>query len=335
MNALAAAAETAREPAQRCYECGQTGHVKAECPNADEAAAARAVLQSEGLAGDGNAEAGDADERAVHTLVGTPHADDTLLYVVPCCAPWAATRKWRYRVKITPGVLKRGAAVKQCLGLFLKETPAQDRETALIKVQQFVIQLALSPPSLSLSCRCRSTNYIMFIVDNTVCRCQSNDECYGFERQRAGRCEEKDESRRKTRPQQASAWRQQARQSLTRHNSVVSIKLSKTFYERIRVVRDTTTPTRRSAAHDDDESTPNNSRCPPSIGKRASAAPWLASADAARSSAHRCTNDDSRRPAAAQNRSAPATALRKTGALWQPSRYKNQHVVTLFVKRLH
>ena len=144
VNAAAAARENSDEPAQRCYACGETGHVKSNCTKSiDEAREARELLKSEGLAPDDASSGADGDERAVRALIGEPQSDDTLLHAVPCCAPWSATRKWRYRVKITPGTMKRGAAVKHCVSLFLKETPSQERETQLIKVGILVLRVVV------------------------------------------------------------------------------------------------------------------------------------------------------------------------------------------------
>lgn len=56
------------------------------------------------------------DDRAeLSMLTGTPTADDLLLYAIPVCAPYASLTKYTYKVKLTPGSLKRGKAVKQCL----------------------------------------------------------------------------------------------------------------------------------------------------------------------------------------------------------------------------
>jgi hypothetical protein len=92
------------------------------------------VLAGEGLAAaddgagdddDVNAVGGapGGDESELEKLVARPLPSDVLLFAVPCCAPYAATKLWKYRVKVTPGSGKRGAAVKQCIAAFLKETP--------------------------------------------------------------------------------------------------------------------------------------------------------------------------------------------------------------------
>lgn len=60
----------------------------------------------------------DDEEQAVtplDALVGTPFTGDEILEVVPVCAPWAAMAKCKYKVKIQPGAMKKGKAVKEIL----------------------------------------------------------------------------------------------------------------------------------------------------------------------------------------------------------------------------
>ncbi|KAK4250954.1 fibronectin-binding protein A N-terminus-domain-containing protein [Corynascus novoguineensis] len=46
-------------------------------------------------------------------LVGTPLPGDEILEVVPVCAPWNALSKVKYKVKLQPGHVKKGKAVKE------------------------------------------------------------------------------------------------------------------------------------------------------------------------------------------------------------------------------
>lgn len=70
-------------------------------------------------------------------LTGKPHMDDLLLSAIPVCAPYQTLSQYTYRVKLTPGNLKRGKASKQCLEIFLKSTlhasGGVDRQLDLIK----------------------------------------------------------------------------------------------------------------------------------------------------------------------------------------------------------
>lgn len=61
----------------------------------------------------------DEDAKIVNELCSKPIEDDSLLYVVPVCAPYFAMQKYKYKVKITPGNGKRGKAAKMALQLFL------------------------------------------------------------------------------------------------------------------------------------------------------------------------------------------------------------------------
>jgi hypothetical protein len=86
----------------------------------------------------------DIDEDAIDDtvelskLTGKPHAEDLLLYAVPVCAPYNTLSKYDFRVKLTPGNMKRGKAAKQCVDIFLrgdtaKPTPSNERNKDLIK----------------------------------------------------------------------------------------------------------------------------------------------------------------------------------------------------------
>lgn len=86
------------------------------------ARAAQAVREHEEmrrLARDEGIEELDDDERAEMTaldaFVGTPLPGDELLAAIPVCAPWAALGNYKYRVKLQPGSVKKGKAVKEIL----------------------------------------------------------------------------------------------------------------------------------------------------------------------------------------------------------------------------
>jgi hypothetical protein len=69
-------------------------------------------------------------------LTGKPHDDDLILYAVPVCAPYQTLSQYTYRVKLTPGNMKRGKASKQCVDMFLKDgakSSLSDRNKDLIK----------------------------------------------------------------------------------------------------------------------------------------------------------------------------------------------------------
>ncbi|KAL3480705.1 telomere recombination-domain-containing protein [Aspergillus californicus] len=63
-----------------------------------------------------------ADLEWIPALVGTPTVDDEILAAIPVCAPWAALGRYKYRVKLQPGAVKKGKAVKEILGRWVSET---------------------------------------------------------------------------------------------------------------------------------------------------------------------------------------------------------------------
>lgn len=56
-----------------------------------------------------------AELTALDAFVGTPLPGDELLSAIPVCAPWAALGNYKYRVKLQPGSVKKGKAVKEIL----------------------------------------------------------------------------------------------------------------------------------------------------------------------------------------------------------------------------
>ncbi|RFU75974.1 serologically defined colon cancer antigen 1 [Trichoderma arundinaceum] len=59
----------------------------------------------------------DEAEKATNldTLVGTPLAGDEIIEVIPVCAPWNALVRYKYKVKMQPGSVKKGKAIKEVL----------------------------------------------------------------------------------------------------------------------------------------------------------------------------------------------------------------------------
>uniref|UniRef100_A0A6B2LSH8 NFACT protein C-terminal domain-containing protein n=1 Tax=Arcella intermedia TaxID=1963864 RepID=A0A6B2LSH8_9EUKA len=67
------------------------------------------------------------------SLTGKPLPTDELLYCVPVCAPYETLKDYKYKVKVIPGMEKKGKALKLCLDLFLHTEGATDFEKDLIK----------------------------------------------------------------------------------------------------------------------------------------------------------------------------------------------------------
>ncbi|SPN99955.1 related to RNA-binding protein homologous to eukaryotic snRNP [Cephalotrichum gorgonifer] len=111
------AEEAAREKARREAEAEaqrerRRAQIERQRAQAAEHELRRAKMMEEGR-GDEPLEPERLD--AVEALVGTPLPDDEILEAVPFCAPWAALAKVKYKVKLQPGSLKRGKAVKDIL----------------------------------------------------------------------------------------------------------------------------------------------------------------------------------------------------------------------------
>ena len=69
---------------------------------------------------------------AQDTLTAHPKDEDTLLFAIPVCAPYAVLTGYRYKIKLTPGNQKRGKAAKQAVGL-LSASAASGRERDLMR----------------------------------------------------------------------------------------------------------------------------------------------------------------------------------------------------------
>lgn len=84
------------------------------------------VTRSKETVEEGGVEISDVDDDAVddtselNKLTGKPHPDDRLLYALPVCAPYHTLSQYLYRVKLTPGSMKRGKASKQCVEMLTK-----------------------------------------------------------------------------------------------------------------------------------------------------------------------------------------------------------------------
>ncbi|KAL4896872.1 telomere recombination-domain-containing protein [Aspergillus ambiguus] len=120
----AAAAAEAKANREREAEA-QRKRRQAQHARAAEAEKKRQALFEDGGADDYDeetaaAEAADLDW--IPALVGTPHPDDEILAAIPVCAPWAALGRYKYKVKLQPGAVKKGKAVKEILGRWVAET---------------------------------------------------------------------------------------------------------------------------------------------------------------------------------------------------------------------
>ncbi|KAG1236702.1 hypothetical protein G6F68_001030 [Rhizopus microsporus] len=101
-----------------------------------------------------------ANLSALDSLTGNPLPEDILHFAIPVCAPYPAIQKYKYKVKLTPGSLKRGKAVKQAQSVFLALSDASAREKELIKgvadmenINTMMSKVKVSAPNLETSKR--------------------------------------------------------------------------------------------------------------------------------------------------------------------------------------
>ena len=80
------------------------------------------ILAEDGILENETDEDGGAvdDSAELAKLTGKPSPDDVILCAVPVCAPYQVLSQYKFRVKLTPGSVKRGKASKQCLEMFLR-----------------------------------------------------------------------------------------------------------------------------------------------------------------------------------------------------------------------
>ncbi|KAJ5605503.1 hypothetical protein N7510_008284 [Penicillium lagena] len=124
----AKAAQAAEAKAQREREVeAQRQRRRAQHERAAEAEKKRQALFAEGGADDYDEEtaaAEAADLSWIPALIGTPTPDDEIVAAIPVCAPWAALGRYKYKVKLQPGTVKKGKAVKEIIGRWVSETTA-------------------------------------------------------------------------------------------------------------------------------------------------------------------------------------------------------------------
>ncbi|KAJ3042636.1 hypothetical protein HDV00_006915 [Rhizophlyctis rosea] len=95
----------------------QPGGTSRRNSTATDSAEIRKLLEEENVA------IADDDQAAnlsyLDSLTGQPHPLDNLQNAVAVCAPWAALQKYKYKVKLIPGALKKGKAAKSALAAFV------------------------------------------------------------------------------------------------------------------------------------------------------------------------------------------------------------------------
>ena len=79
------------------------------------------ILAEDGIVdNDGDEDGGAVDDTAeLGKLTGKPTTQDVILHAIPVCAPYSVLSQYKYRVKLTPGSVKRGKASKQAVEIFM------------------------------------------------------------------------------------------------------------------------------------------------------------------------------------------------------------------------
>ncbi|XP_007537808.1 ribosome quality control complex subunit NEMF isoform X1 [Erinaceus europaeus] len=73
------------------------------------------------------------EENLFDSLTGQPHPEDVLLFAIPICAPYTTMSNYKYKVKLTPGIQKKGKAAKTALNSFMHFKEATAREKDLFR----------------------------------------------------------------------------------------------------------------------------------------------------------------------------------------------------------
>ncbi|SAM09718.1 hypothetical protein [Absidia glauca] len=99
-----------------------------------------------------------ANLTSLDSLTANPLPEDVLHFAIPVCAPYPALQKYKYKVKLTPGTLKRGKAIKQAQSVFLTHQDTTAREKELIKgvpdmeaINTMMSKVKVSAPNLEAS----------------------------------------------------------------------------------------------------------------------------------------------------------------------------------------
>ena len=116
--AEAAEKATAKETAEEARARRRAQHEKAQREGL-EAEEIRRLNLEEGLEELGEEEVSALTQ--LDALVGTPLPGDEILEAIPICAPWSALAKYKYKAKMQPGQQKKGKAVREVLGKWVKD----------------------------------------------------------------------------------------------------------------------------------------------------------------------------------------------------------------------
>ncbi|KXS09301.1 DUF814-domain-containing protein [Gonapodya prolifera JEL478] len=73
----------------------------------------------------------------IDQLTGTPSGTDDLIYAIPVCGPWNALQRYKYKVKLVPGAVKRGKAARSAVSQFQKDAQSESpQEKEIVRIVQ-------------------------------------------------------------------------------------------------------------------------------------------------------------------------------------------------------
>ena len=82
------------------------------------------------------------DLNELSALTGNPLDSDDLLFAIPMCGPYSALQGYKYKVKVTPGTMKRGKAVQATEKYFFGMKTASLREKTLLRSMDHMDMIA-------------------------------------------------------------------------------------------------------------------------------------------------------------------------------------------------
>ena len=114
----------------------------------------KALLEEENLSLEPVTTNVDDMEGILNSLTAKPLTEDNLLFCIPVCAPYVTMKEYKYKVKLTPGTLKKGKAAKLAINSFVTNTEIE-REKQLIKaipeselIQCMIAKCKVSAPNI-------------------------------------------------------------------------------------------------------------------------------------------------------------------------------------------
>jgi len=101
---------------RKCFHCHEVGHLKEDCPRLRKKTSVVEVERE--------ADAVPIDMQAqLDVLSGKPFSEDEVLGAMAMCGPYTAVQNFHFKVKITPGSMKKGKLAQMAMRMFQTENP--------------------------------------------------------------------------------------------------------------------------------------------------------------------------------------------------------------------